>query len=227
MKIKANKRNVGRRPITAGFRILTPYQVEGEFADGFRYTAQGNSEAECVETLGDMQDKHGELVWYSGSEDEYYTTGRLRREFEASTSMRNRRPITAAEALNGMKIIVQSKAYVDITRDDYEQGALDYVNQWDFDVRGEYDDIQSLIDKISVESYVFSSMLSDYYFLDGALHTSATVNNDNEIPTESEIELWKRGEENLYIADLYLPLSVGSVHDMTEDEASAFGLDIY
>ena len=126
-----------------------------------------------------------------------------------------------------MKIIVNTKAYVDITRDDYEQGALDYVNSWDFDVRGEYDDIQSLIDAISVNSYVFSSMLSDYYFLDGSLHTSATVNNDNEIPTESEIELWKRGEENLYIADLYLPLSVGSVHDMTEDEASAFGLDIY
>ena len=49
----------------------------------------------------------------------------------------SRRPIKAAE-LSGNKILVRSKAYVDISEDDYEQGAGRYVNQWDFDVRGEY-----------------------------------------------------------------------------------------
>lgn len=66
----------GKKSVKSG-RLLFPWEVEGEFADGYRYTAKGNSEAECVEKLGDMQDKHGELVWYSGTTDEYYDAGHL------------------------------------------------------------------------------------------------------------------------------------------------------
>ena len=144
-----------------------------------------------------------------------------RRSIKAS-----RRPIKAAE-LSGNKILVRSKAYVDISEDDYEQGVGSYVNQWDFDVRGEYASAQELIKTIADNSYVFSENIEDYYFLDGSLHTSATVDVDNDIPTEDQIEAWKRGEEMLYIADLYLPLEVGSVRDMTDEEAEAFGLSIY
>ena len=46
-------------------RLIFPWQVEGEFEDGFRYTATGDSEAECVEKLMSMRDKHGDLTWYS------------------------------------------------------------------------------------------------------------------------------------------------------------------
>ena len=145
-----------------------------------------------------------------------------------SNKINKRRAITAAEGLNDMKIIVKSKAFVDITVDDYEQGALDMVNSWDFDVRGEYDTIQELIDRIANESYIFSDNIADYYYMDGRIGTSAMVDADNSVPTEDQYEAWKRGEETLYIADLYLPLEVGGgSHEMTEEEAEAFGLALY
>lgn len=76
--VNVMKVNVGcTKKSVKSVRILFPWEVEGEFADGYRYTAKGDSEAECVEKLGDMQDKHGELVWYSGTTDEYYDAGRL------------------------------------------------------------------------------------------------------------------------------------------------------
>ena len=139
-----------------------------------------------------------------------------------------RRAIKAAADLNGMKIIIKSKAYVDVSVDDYEQGVGEYVNQWDFDVRGEYNTIQELIDRIANESYVFSKNIGDYVYLDGSLQTSATVDAENYTPSESQFEAWKNGEETLYIADMYLPLEVGGgSHEMTEEEAQAFGLSVY
>lgn len=66
----------GKKSVKAGYQLQFPYMVEGEFADGYTYTAGGNSEGECVETLANMQDKHGELVWYSGITDEDYDAGR-------------------------------------------------------------------------------------------------------------------------------------------------------
>lgn len=66
----------GKKSVKAGYQLQFPYMVEGEFADGYTYTAGGNSEAECVETLANMQDKHGKLVWYSGVTDEDYDAGR-------------------------------------------------------------------------------------------------------------------------------------------------------
>ena len=145
-----------------------------------------------------------------------------------SNKINKRRAITAAEGLNDMKIIVKSEAFVDITVDDYEQGALNMVNSWDFDVRGEYDTLQELIDRIADESYVFSNNIADYYYMDGRIGTSAMVDADNSVPTDDQYEAWKRGEETLYIADLYLPLEVGGgSHEMTEEEAEAFGLALY
>lgn len=152
-----------------------------------------------------------------------------RRAVKASQNPRCRRPIKASSIMAasdyGTSIIVNSKAYVDITEDNYENGAdMNIINQWDFDVRGEYSSIEQLIEAIADRSYVFSNNINDYSFGDGALHTSAMVNADNEVPSEYEYEAWKRGEESLYIADMYLYLGVGSVHDMTNEEAQAFGI---
>lgn len=134
--------------------------------------------------------------------------------------------IMGADDISGVKILVRSKAYVDITEDNYEHGAsLGIVNQWDFDVRGKYDSMQDLIDDIHSVSYqVFSNNIDDYSFGDGALRTSAMVNDENDVPTDGEYEAFKRGEITLYIADMWLPLEVGSVHDMTDDEARSFGI---
>lgn len=152
--------------------------------------------------------------------------GNMKIRSSQKTARANINSIKAATE-NGAKILVRSNAFVDIMEDDYEQGATgSYINQWDFDVRGEYDSAQALVDAIEKNSYVFSNNLQDYYVLDGALHTSAMVDNDNEIPSDSQIEAWKRGEETLYIADMYLSLEIGAVHDMTDDEAESFGFSL-
>lgn len=147
------------------------------------------------------------------------SVGKRRRAVKASTIM-------GAEDISGVKILVRSKAYVDITEDNYEHGAsIGVVNQWAFDIRGEYGSMQDLIDDIHRVSYqVFSDNIDDYSFSDGALRTSAMVNNENDVPTDEEYEEFKRGEITLYIADMWLPLEVGSVHDMTDDEAESFGI---
>lgn len=138
----------------------------------------------------------------------------------------NASAVMGADDISGVKILVRSEAYVDITEDNYEHGASTSIsNQWDFDVRGEYDSMQALIDDIHSVSYqVFSDNIDDYSFGDGALRTSAMVNAENDVPTDEEYEAFKRGEITLYIADMWLPLEVGSVHDMTDDEAESFGI---
>lgn len=74
---------------------------------------------------------------------------------------------------------------------------------------------------------MFSDKVQDYYFMDGHLSTSAEVDVDNSEPSESQYEDWKRGQEKLYIADMYLAIEVGSVHEMTDDEAQNFGFQLY
>ena len=122
-------------------------------------------------------------------------------------------------------IYIPGKCSVDITEDDYEEGALGYVNQWDFDMQGCYPDKKSLIDHINQQAYLD---VKDVTFFDGSIRFSVMVDNDNTPPTESQYERWKKGEEKLYIADgfmtaLFLP---DFPHDMTEEEAKSFGIEI-
>lgn len=217
----------GKKSVKAEYQLQFPYMVEGEFADGYTYTAGGNSEAECVETLANMQDKHGELVWYSGVTDEDYDAGRRidsacrRRSVKASAVM-------GAMDTENLTIYVPSYCYVDVMVDSYEQGEGEQVNSWTFQVADGFRTAQELIDDIAESSGIFSNDINDYVVLDSSLQTDATVNAENGIPTEEELEAWKRGELELYTAHLWVRLQVGSkTHDMTEDEAEAFGLSVY
>lgn len=149
------------------------------------------------------------------------------RECKNYDGVSGRRRLTESNLSSEIVLIVKSKAYVDITEDDYEQGALDTVNSWDFDVRGTYRNAKELVSAIAKESFVFSEDVNDYYILDGALHTSAMVDNDNYVPDEEQVDAWKRGEEKLYIADMYLSIEVGCAsHDITDDEAEMFGFNL-
>lgn len=58
-------------------KFLYPYSVDGKFNDGYKTTAVGCTEQECVEKLGNMADTHGGLEWYSGTCDDYYNNGEL------------------------------------------------------------------------------------------------------------------------------------------------------
>lgn len=122
-------------------------------------------------------------------------------------------------------IIIESKGFVDITEDDYEQGALDFVNQWDFDVRGTYDTLDELLSALNRE-LPWKVDADNVSFYDGYLRTEAMVDNDNYQADDSDIESWKRGETKLYIADAYVPILVGDVHTMTDKEAEEFGITV-
>lgn len=127
-----------------------------------------------------------------------------------------------------MKILVTKTGWVDIYEDDYNKGEGDFVNQWDVDVRGEYDSVEELLKAIQNKTYLFENgNLQNCLFIDGDLLLDDEVNVNNETPTDAEIEDWKNGETMLYAARLRLPLEVVSdKHAMTAEEAEQFGLEI-
>lgn len=43
--------------------------------DGFTVTVGGNDEEDCMQRLIDLQEKHGDLTWYSGYVDQDYAAG--------------------------------------------------------------------------------------------------------------------------------------------------------
>lgn len=136
--------------------------------------------------------------------------------------------IMSAADTSNLRIYVPSDCYVDVAVDSYEQGEGKQVNSWTFTIADSFRTAQDLIDDIAESSFIFSNDINDYVFLDGSLQTDATVNADNDIPTQEELEAWKRGELELYVAHLWVRLDVGaSTHMMTEDEAEAFGLSVY
>lgn len=56
-------------------KVNWPWKIEGRFADGTEVIASGWDEADCMERLASMQEKHGDLVWYGGYGDEDYVDG--------------------------------------------------------------------------------------------------------------------------------------------------------
>ena len=55
--------------------ILTPWKMIGRYADDEEIEIGGCDEEDCMCKLIDLQEKHGELVWYSGMCDEDYVDG--------------------------------------------------------------------------------------------------------------------------------------------------------
>ena len=55
--------------------ILESWRVCGEYKDGFTVTVGGNDEEDCMQRLIDLQEKHGDLTWYSGYVDQDYVVG--------------------------------------------------------------------------------------------------------------------------------------------------------
>lgn len=276
MKIKANRKNAGRRPVKAAANGKIPYDLVSSLVI-LRDWAELNSddyvsdEHKQLVDIADflynadlpadnlkpeakkVYDKYGESYFdkvledvsaidsqishnnvndlieeYNDKVNEYMGWGvnAACNKKSVKSSSRQRRSVTAAADLSDNKIIVQSKAVVEVYEDDWEQGEGKYVNGWEFDISGEYNSIDAVISQISNTVFAFSDNKADYYFMDGALRTSATVNNDNETPSEAEKERWMQGQEMMYTAYLYLYLGVGSIHEMTDEEAEAYGLTV-
>lgn len=128
-----------------------------------------------------------------------------------------------------MVILVLGKGYVETEVDDYEKGCTgEYGVSWDFDARGIYGSLDELMDAVRKALYLDMDD-GAFSFYDGSLRFSVTVDVDNMIASEAQIEAWKKGEEKLWVADGCVPLCVinEEPHEMTDDEAEALGLEIW
>lgn len=61
--------------IILGGRVMYPCIMLGEFEDGYSTEMPGADIGDCLWKLDKLQDKHGELIWYSGLNDEDYVDG--------------------------------------------------------------------------------------------------------------------------------------------------------
>ena len=56
-------------------KICFPWRMVGKYADDEEIYVGGYDEADCMCKLIDLQEKYGELTWYSGINDEDYVDG--------------------------------------------------------------------------------------------------------------------------------------------------------
>ena len=56
-------------------KICFPWRMVGRYADDEEIYVGGYDEEDCMCKLIDKQEKHGELTWYSGVNDEDYVDG--------------------------------------------------------------------------------------------------------------------------------------------------------
>lgn len=123
-------------------------------------------------------------------------------------------------------LYIHGTVTVGVTLDDYEKGALDYVNSWNFSLgRHCFDNVQELVDEINRCSGL---NVTEVEFWDGNIRFSVMVDNDNTPPSVSQFEAWKRGEEKLYIADgiMYAEYIPAAPAEMTDAQARDFGLTV-
>lgn len=56
-------------------KVLYPWKMVGQYADGQEITVGGNDEDDCMYKLCELQEKHGKMTWYSDYSDEDYVDG--------------------------------------------------------------------------------------------------------------------------------------------------------
>ena len=90
-----------------------------------------------------------------------------------------------------------------------------------------FENLQEFIDTLNKDTCL-GIKEEDISFFEGSIRFSVMVDTDNTTPSESQIERWKKGEEDLFIADGYIPacyLPAPPV-EMTDEQAKEFGLRI-
>ena len=128
------------------------------------------------------------------------------------------------------KILVNGMGWATVHVDDYEQGEGKFVHDWDFDVRGTYDSIESLIAEVSSTCGCGSTDVKDWGLLvdNGTIATNCLVDEDDLEADQRQIEKWKRGEYTLYICDIMVPIQiVTEPRDVTEEDADLMGIQVW
>lgn len=128
-----------------------------------------------------------------------------------------------------MLYVGANKFYVDVTKDDYQNGAeTSPCNCFVIDISEHmFENLQEFIDTLKKDTCL-EIKEEDVSFFEGSIRFSVMVDTLNTTPTEAQLELWKQGKEALFIADgiipaCYLPdLPV----EMTDEQAKDFGFRI-
>lgn len=128
-----------------------------------------------------------------------------------------------------MKLVVKKPGSIEVYEDNYNEGEVDLVNGWTFDVQGEYDSAEELIERIQNATGMFYDNNPEDFFIDdfGRLLTNEFVDFDNAKASQYEIERWKRGEIKLYNAEMYLEVYVVSdIRKIEYSDADEFGFGV-
>jgi hypothetical protein len=120
--------------------------------------------------------------------------------------------------------------YVDVSvyLDSYEDGELENVNNYDMNyIKGRIVSPKELVKFLSEEIFT-SEDASDYSIMDNNIHTSQLEDEDGNEASKNEIELWKKGEIELYSANYVISVSVISELEVDEKTLSSLtGIGIY
>jgi hypothetical protein len=127
--------------------------------------------------------------------------------------------INTFKKLNNMKKFIISSTH-EVYKDDYNEGETDYVNGYSLKSKI----INSETTKEAIQKYfedeLYYKFNVDYAYIDheedidaskNTLHYSVLVDNENSEASEYEIELWKKGELELYANNIFL-----TIHELTE-----------
>jgi hypothetical protein len=114
-----------------------------------------------------------------------------------------------------------------VHEDDYENGEGDQVNSFADDVNKTFKTAKQLFDYIN-DKIIYKDIDAANYFAieDGRITTSLLVDSENIPASESQIEIWKKGELKLYTAnyDFYIRL-VSRKTPTTDDLANILGVE--
>ena len=77
--------------------MLYPWCICATFADGTELNVSGDSEAECIELISELENRHGKCTWYGGRDDEFYKGGEC---VVCSEDTSKKEPIKAAKSFD-------------------------------------------------------------------------------------------------------------------------------
>ena len=121
-----------------------------------------------------------------------------------------------------------NKCFVDVYEDSYEEGELDWENNYYISFDGTYT-LDELMKKLS--NYGFSNNPKDYVWWDenkfSELITDALLCEDETEPSKKELEMWQNGEIKLYNHHLSMNIQLIDVRDLTDKDAKEFGFSLY
>ena len=144
-------------------------------------------------------------------------------------SKRNTRRRSLKEGMlpDNMKILA-GRGWVTMHVDDYENGQGRFVNEWDIDVRGTYNNMHELIKAVSSCQDV-SDKLDDWGIMEdnGTICTNLLTDEDGIMASPAEVESWQRGEQTLYIVDVMIPVEVVAKREITANDAEALGIQVW